>query len=224
MENYNQSIVGALKDVSDQVIRIRSLTTQAQDAERSVAAARKNYELAREGYRRGLTDYLNVLTAQNQLLRAQEGVAKVHAERLGAHASLVTALGGGLDEPANGPAANETLPGHGKGKGARRGQCRAIPLPPRTEPLRREAAGPAPRAQQQAPRPTPQPTKEARHVSLPRSPLARFRHSPLGRAPPPTGRAPTASRGSISSRALACVLPRARHRDEARPAGSRAPR
>jgi hypothetical protein len=116
VERYNQSIVGALKDISDQVIRIRSLATQADDADRSVAAARKNYELSREGYRRGLTDYLNVLVAQNQLLRAQEGVAKIQAERLGAHASLVTALGGGLDEPANGPQDNETLPAHGKGK------------------------------------------------------------------------------------------------------------
>ncbi|RAS19505.1 efflux transporter outer membrane subunit [Paraburkholderia bryophila] len=117
VDRYNQSIVGALKDVSDQVIRIRSLATQAADADRSVAAARKNYDLSREGYRRGLTDYLNVLVAQNQLLRAQEGVAKIQAERLGAHASLVTALGGGLDEPANGPQANETLPAHGKSHG-----------------------------------------------------------------------------------------------------------
>ncbi|WP_345811076.1 efflux transporter outer membrane subunit [Paraburkholderia sp. PREW-6R] len=116
VENYNQSIVGALKDISDQVIRIRSLATQANDADRSVAAARKNYELSREGYRRGLTDYLNVLIAQNQLLRAQEGVAKIQAERLGAHASLVTALGGGLDEPANGPQPGDTLPAHGKGR------------------------------------------------------------------------------------------------------------
>ncbi|RDK00549.1 efflux transporter outer membrane subunit [Paraburkholderia lacunae] len=116
VDRYNQSIVGALKDIADQVVRIRSLAAQADDADRSVAAARKNYELSREGYRRGLTDYLNVLVAQSQLLRAQEGVAKIQAERLGAHASLVTALGGGLDEPANGPQQDETLPGHGKGK------------------------------------------------------------------------------------------------------------
>ncbi|WP_341314858.1 efflux transporter outer membrane subunit [Paraburkholderia sp. IMGN_8] len=116
VDRYNQSIVSALKDIADQVVRIRSLATQADDADRSVAAARKNYDLSREGYRRGLTDYLNVLVAQSQLLRAQEGVAKIQAERLGAHASLVTALGGGLDQPANGPQENETLPGHGKGK------------------------------------------------------------------------------------------------------------
>jgi NodT family efflux transporter outer membrane factor (OMF) lipoprotein len=116
VEHYNQSIVNALKDISDQVIRTRSLATQADDAGRSVAAARKNYDLAREGYRRGLTDYLNVLVAQSQLLRAQEGVAKVQAERLGVHAALMTALGGGLDDPANGPRDSDTLPAHGNGK------------------------------------------------------------------------------------------------------------
>jgi NodT family efflux transporter outer membrane factor (OMF) lipoprotein len=126
VERYNQSIVGALKDISDQVIRIRSLATQADDADRSVAAARRNYELSREGYRRGLSDYLNVLVAQSQLLRAQEGVAKVQAERLGAHASLMTALGGGLDDPANGPQDADTLPGHGKGKNGTAGASDAL--------------------------------------------------------------------------------------------------
>jgi len=104
--------------VADQVVRIRSLETQANDADRSVAAARKSYDLAKEGYRRGLTDYLNVLVAQNQLLRAQEGVARIQAQRLGAHASLMTALGGGLADPADGPKQDETLPAHGKGKAA----------------------------------------------------------------------------------------------------------
>jgi NodT family efflux transporter outer membrane factor (OMF) lipoprotein len=113
VEQYNQTIVSALKDVADQVVRIRSLETQENDAERSVATARKNYDLSNEGYRRGLTDYLNVLVAQNQLLQAQEGVARIQAERLGAHASLMTALGGGLAEPSDSPKAVQTLPAHG---------------------------------------------------------------------------------------------------------------
>jgi NodT family efflux transporter outer membrane factor (OMF) lipoprotein len=127
VEQYNQSIVSALKDVADQVVRIRSLQTQETDAERSVAIAQKNYDLSKEGFRRGLTDYLNVLIAQNQLLHAQEGVARVQAEQLGAHASLMTALGGGLGDPADGPKADETLPGHGKGKG--QGKATAIAVP-----------------------------------------------------------------------------------------------
>jgi NodT family efflux transporter outer membrane factor (OMF) lipoprotein len=116
VEQYNQTIVSALKDVADQVVRLRSLQTQENDAKRSVTAARKNYDLSREGYKRGLTDYLNVLIAQNQLLRAQEGVARIQAQRLGAHASLMTALGGGLADPADSPKADQTLPAHGRGK------------------------------------------------------------------------------------------------------------
>jgi len=116
VENYNLAIFGALKDVSDQVVLIRSLSTQAEDANRSVTAARKNYALLRAGYQRGLTDYLNVLISQTQLLHAQEGVAKIQAERLVAHAGLVAALGGGLDSAADGPQLSAMLPEHGNRK------------------------------------------------------------------------------------------------------------
>ena len=112
---YDQTIVSALKQIADQVVRMRSLATQQNDAQRSVDVARKNYTLAREGYRRGLTDYLNVLVAQNQLLHAQEGIARIEAERLTAHATLVAALGGGLADPADGPPASDALPAHGRG-------------------------------------------------------------------------------------------------------------
>jgi len=115
VENYNQSIINAFKDISDQVIRIRSLSTQTDDAKRSVVVARKNYDLSRKSYERGLTDYVNVLVTQNQLLLAQQDVAKFHAERLGAYASLVAALGGGLDDPADGPPASEMLPSRRQG-------------------------------------------------------------------------------------------------------------
>ncbi|WP_430506934.1 TolC family protein, partial [Burkholderia sp. BCCCDS15] len=97
VERYNQTIVGALKDIADQVVRIRSLDTQKKDAARSVAANDRSYQLSREGFRRGLTDYVNVLVAQQQLLRAQETAARIDAERLAAHAQLMAALGGGVE-------------------------------------------------------------------------------------------------------------------------------
>ncbi|WP_087658444.1 efflux transporter outer membrane subunit [Caballeronia terrestris] len=103
VEHYNGTLIGALKEIADQVVRMRSLDSQLNASGRSVTAASRNYQLAREGYRRGLTDYLNVLVAQTQLLRAQDGEARVRAERLAAYASLQAALGGGLDDPSNGP-------------------------------------------------------------------------------------------------------------------------
>ena len=80
-----------------------SLDTQLEASGRSVAAARKNYDLANAGYKRGLTDYLNVLVAQSQLLKAQDGQARVRAQRLASYATLTSALGGGIDDPSNGP-------------------------------------------------------------------------------------------------------------------------
>ncbi|WP_255219149.1 efflux transporter outer membrane subunit [Paraburkholderia kururiensis] len=114
VDQYNQTLVTALRQIADEVVRIRSLATQKTSAERSVAVAQRNYDLSVEGYRRGLTDYLNVLTAQTQLLRAQEGVARIQAAQLTARASLVAALGGGLADPADGPLQADALPAHGR--------------------------------------------------------------------------------------------------------------
>ncbi|CAB3763938.1 efflux transporter outer membrane subunit [Paraburkholderia humisilvae] len=122
---YNQAIVNALKQISDQVVRIRSLETQANEAQRAVDIATKNYQLARVGYQRGLTDYVNVLIAQTQQLRAQEGVARVQADRLSARATLVVVLGGGLSDPADGPAEADTWPASERRKAAPRGGAHA---------------------------------------------------------------------------------------------------
>ncbi|WP_244813726.1 efflux transporter outer membrane subunit [Caballeronia sp. Lep1P3] len=110
VDHYNATLVAALKDIADQVVRVQSLDTQLEASGRSVAAARKNYDLANEGYKRGLTDYVNVLIAQAQLLRAEDGQARVRAERLSAYATLTAALGGGIEDPSNGPADAKLAP------------------------------------------------------------------------------------------------------------------
>ncbi len=99
IERYNQIVITALQDVANQVVQVRSLEIQRQDAARAIAATRKSYMLSYQGFRRGLTDYVNVLIAQNQLLSAQDNAARVQAAQLTAHASLMAALGGGFDEP-----------------------------------------------------------------------------------------------------------------------------
>jgi NodT family efflux transporter outer membrane factor (OMF) lipoprotein len=93
---YNQTVIGALKNISDQLIRRESMQEQAHFAADSVAAAQKTYDIATVAFQRGLTDYLNVLNAQTLLFRQQQVQQQVQAARLMAHAELVTALGGGL--------------------------------------------------------------------------------------------------------------------------------
>jgi outer membrane protein TolC len=105
---YNQTLVMALKGISDQLIRRESMDKQQQFADQSVAAAQKTYDIAMVAYKRGLTDYLNVLNAQTLLFHQQQVQQRVQAERLTVHAELVVALGGGLMAGHDSPAPEKT--------------------------------------------------------------------------------------------------------------------
>ena len=106
--HYNQTLIHALKDISDQLIRRESMDKQQQFAAESVATAQKTYDIAMIAYQRGLTDYLNVLNAQTLLFKQQQVQQQVQAARLSAHAQLVTALGGGLGAGSDVPTAEQT--------------------------------------------------------------------------------------------------------------------
>ncbi|MDE2034361.1 MAG: efflux transporter outer membrane subunit, partial [Pseudomonas sp.] len=108
--HYNQTLVNALKVISDQLIRRESMDKQQAFAAESVASAQKTYDIAMIAYQRGLTDYLNVLNAQSLLFRQQQVQQQVQAARLSAHAELVTALGGGLGAGSDVPQDSQTLP------------------------------------------------------------------------------------------------------------------
>jgi NodT family efflux transporter outer membrane factor (OMF) lipoprotein len=106
--HYNQTLINALKNISDQLIRRESMDKQQDFAAESVAAAQKTYDIAMIAYQRGLTDYLNVLNAQTLLFKQQQVQQQVQAARLSAHAELVTALGGGLGAGDDVPTAEQT--------------------------------------------------------------------------------------------------------------------
>ncbi|AZE27830.1 Tetrapartite efflux system, outer membrane factor lipoprotein FusA-like [Pseudomonas chlororaphis subsp. aureofaciens] len=108
--HYNQTLVNALKNISDQLIRRESMDKQAEFAAESVASAQKTYDIAMVAFQRGLTDYLNVLNAQGMLFRQQQVQQQVQAARLSAHAELVTALGGGLEAGRDVPEDSKTQP------------------------------------------------------------------------------------------------------------------
>ncbi|MGY3260080.1 NodT family efflux transporter outer membrane factor (OMF) lipoprotein [Pseudomonas chlororaphis] len=108
--HYNQTLVNALKNISDQLIRRESMDKQAEFAAESVASAQKTYDIAMVAFQRGLTDYLNVLNAQGMLFHQQQIQQQVQAARLSAHAELVTALGGGLEAGRDVPEDSRTQP------------------------------------------------------------------------------------------------------------------
>ncbi|MQP77248.1 efflux transporter outer membrane subunit [Stenotrophomonas sp. MYb238] len=102
---YNQAVIDALREVADQVNAVRSLEHQAQSQRQAVATAASAFDLAGQRYRAGVGNYLDVLSAQSQLLGAQQALTALHAQQLLAAARLSQALGGGFEPSADGGAA-----------------------------------------------------------------------------------------------------------------------
>lgn len=97
---YNQTLIEALRGISDQLIRLHSVEHQADFAGQAEAAAADAYRIAQESYAGGLSDYLDVLHAQTSLFQQRLIRQRVEAARLMARADLALALGGGLDGDA----------------------------------------------------------------------------------------------------------------------------
>lgn len=109
VEAYNSTLIQALESVADQIVSLRSLERQRAEASQSSTLADHTYTIALQGFRAGLTDYLNVLNAQNQTLLEGQRKAQVEARYLDAYAALMQALGGGVPvtPPPHAPVARQ---------------------------------------------------------------------------------------------------------------------
>jgi NodT family efflux transporter outer membrane factor (OMF) lipoprotein len=107
VDAYNAAIVDAMRGVAAQVTSLRALDAQQASIDNTLDAANDAWRLAQSGYRNGITEFLNVLAAQNALLAQQERRAGVQAERLDAWALLMKELGGGFAATAADRAAME---------------------------------------------------------------------------------------------------------------------
>jgi NodT family efflux transporter outer membrane factor (OMF) lipoprotein len=94
---YNRTVVNAMRDVAVQAVSLRALEDQQASTQSTLDAARTAYRLADAGYRSGISEFLNVLAAQNTQLQQEQNLAQVQAQRLDAWALLMSALGGGYD-------------------------------------------------------------------------------------------------------------------------------
>lgn len=96
VEQYNAAVVQAMADVANAVVRIDSVKQQDKLAQRALASARRQQELAERAYRAGMTDALNVINAQLTLLNEEQQMAQVASKQLDNYTLLMTALGGGI--------------------------------------------------------------------------------------------------------------------------------
>jgi len=112
VEQYNQALAEALREVADQVASFRSVRSQRTEESRAIGAAREAYELALLRYREGVGNYLQVLSAEAPLLEQESLEADLRSRELAISINLVRALGGGFRPESEGLAvARASQPG-----------------------------------------------------------------------------------------------------------------
>ena len=97
---YNETVLRAVREASDQLSRLRSLDQQLADQAIALQAAERAYRLAEQRYGAGLASYLTVLNAETQVLNARRQRVNLLADRTLARVALVVALGGSFKETA----------------------------------------------------------------------------------------------------------------------------
>ena len=95
--NYNQTLINAFNDVATQVSSIRSIDRQLVDATKALDASTNAWHLAVVRYRAGLSEQLQVLTADQNRLAAEQTVTNLRMQRRDMQLALIKALGGGFD-------------------------------------------------------------------------------------------------------------------------------
>jgi NodT family efflux transporter outer membrane factor (OMF) lipoprotein len=95
--NYNQTLINALSEVATQIASIRSVDQQTSDAARALDASTHAYQLAVIRYKAGLSQQLQVLTADQNRLANEQTVTNLRMKRRDLQVGLIKALGGGFD-------------------------------------------------------------------------------------------------------------------------------
>jgi outer membrane protein TolC len=92
---YNQTLVGAVNQVADDVNANQSMQVQIDAQQRSLDAARQAWDLAQQRYQAGVGSYLEALGVRQQLLLAEQRMAALKAQQIDLSVQLIEALGGG---------------------------------------------------------------------------------------------------------------------------------
>jgi multidrug efflux system outer membrane protein len=93
--NYEKAIQTAFREVADALVASSSYASQIEEQGTLIDAQQRRFDLANTRYRQGEDSYLNVLSAQQDLYSAQQGLLEARFNKLASQISLYTALGGG---------------------------------------------------------------------------------------------------------------------------------
>ena len=95
--NYRETALIAFQQVEDALAGLNALALASDSQRRAVADAGQSLTLANARYTGGLVTYLDVITAQEQVLSNERLATQIQGQRLVTAVLLVKALGGGWD-------------------------------------------------------------------------------------------------------------------------------
>ena len=95
--NYRETSLVAFQQVEDALSGLTALASASDSQQRAVTDAGRSLTLANARYTGGLVTYLDVITAQEQVLNNERLATQIQGQRLVTSVLLVKALGGGWD-------------------------------------------------------------------------------------------------------------------------------
>jgi len=95
--NYRETSLVAFQQVEDALSGLTALASASDSQQRAVTDAGRSLNLANARYTGGLVTYLDVITAQEQVLNNERLAAQIQGQRLVTSVLLIKALGGGWD-------------------------------------------------------------------------------------------------------------------------------
>jgi multidrug efflux system outer membrane protein len=94
---YRDTVLNSFREVQDDVTGLTVLDQARQSQQLAVDAARRTLDISTSRYAGGLVSYLDVVTAQQNLLNNEQEMAVIHGQKLVTSVLLIKALGGGWD-------------------------------------------------------------------------------------------------------------------------------
>ena len=95
--NFRQSVLVAVTDVSDQLVKLEKLNEQYGSSLKKVAALKTAVGNSNMLFKNGLANYLEVITAQSNALQSELELAAIKTAQLTASVELYRSLGGGIN-------------------------------------------------------------------------------------------------------------------------------
>lgn len=97
--SYNATLTDALRDVADAYANRQQVENEMKHARAMLAASQTAYDALKARYKAGISPYIDLLSAETQLIDQKRTVADFEAQAFAYDVALVRSLGGGYAAP-----------------------------------------------------------------------------------------------------------------------------